>query len=184
MPKIVAIVGSPTLRSRTRDLVAQVQQRIAQETGASTCIVDVAELLPDLVVRSRAEASLSLVETLLSVEQADLLVVGSPVYQGSYTGLFKHFIDLIDYKSLAGVPVALLATGGSDRHALMIDHQLRPLFGFFNAYTLPTAVFASDRSYVDGRIQDPDLLHRLSILVHEGVTALRTRAFAQNRHAA
>ncbi|AWM89037.1 FMN reductase [Microvirga sp. 17 mud 1-3] len=175
MPHIVAISGSPTLRSRTRSLVTEIQRRIVQETGAGAGLVDIAELVPSLMVRTREQASPSLEDALASVERADLLVVASPVYKGSYTGLFKHFMDLVDYKSLAGVPVALLATGGSDRHALVIDHQLRPLFGFFNAQTLPTGVFLSDASFVDGRIEDPALQRRLSVLVRESADAVRLR---------
>lgn len=176
MPHIVAISGSPVLRSRTRSLVTEIQRRIVQETGAGAGLVDIAELVPSLMVRTREQASPALEEALSSVERADLLVVASPVYKGSYTGLFKHFMDLVDYKSLAGVPVALLATGGSDRHALVIDHQLRPLFGFFNAQTLPTGVFLSDASFVDGRIEDPALQRRLSVLVREATDAVRLRA--------
>lgn len=176
MPKIVAISGSPTHRSRTLSLVAEIQERIAQEVGGSTSLVSIADLVSSMMVHTRDEAAPKLDHALRSVEQADLLVVGSPVYNGSYTGLFKHFMDLVDYKSLEGVPVALLATGGSDRHALVIDHQLRPLFSFFTAHTLPTGVFLSESSFVDGRIEDPALQRRLSALVHEGVEALKVRA--------
>jgi Predicted flavoprotein len=176
MPHIVAISGSPVLRSRTRSLVTEIQRKIVQETGAGAGLVDIAELVPSLMVRSREQASPALEEALSSVERADLLVVASPVYKASYTGLFKHFMDLVDYKSLAGVPVALLATGGSDRHSLVIDHQLRPLFGFFNAQTLPTGVFLTDASFVDGRIEDPALQRRLSVLVREAADAIRLRA--------
>ena len=184
MPNIVAIVGSPTPHSRTRSLVAETQGRIARETPAATQLIDIAELVPSLMVRSREEAPPVLGEALRTVEQADLLLVGSPVYKGSYTGLFKHFIDLLDHRSLAGVPVALLAMGGSDRHALMIDYQLRPLFGFFNAQTLPTGVFVSERSYVEGRIDDASLEQRLSVLVRESVDAVMVRAAARRLQAA
>jgi len=184
MLKIVTVVGSPTPGSRTRSLAVGIQDRIAREAGAAACVVDIAELLPNLMVRSREEASLPLEEALSAVEQADLLLVASPVYKGSYTGLFKHFIDLVDYKSLAGVPMALLAMGGSDRHALVIDHQLRPLFGFFNAHTLPTGVFVPERSYADGRIEDPALQQRLSALVRESVDAVRLRAASRKLKAA
>lgn len=184
MPKIVAIVGSPTPRSRTRSLASETLERIVRETGAAGWIVDIAELVPHLVVRNREEASPTLEETLRAVEKADLLVVASPVYKGSYTGLFKHFVDLVDYKSLAGVPVALLAMGGSDRHALVIDHQLRPLFGFFNAHTLPTGVFVSERSYSEGRIDDPALQDRLATLVRESADALKAKTAARRLAAA
>ncbi len=184
MPKLVAIAGSPSPDSRTRILVTNVLESIAQETGGSTSIMDIADLVQSLAVRTRDEASPRLEYALRSVEEADLLVVGSPVYKGSYTGLFKHFIDLIDYKALAGVPVALLAMGGSDRHALVIDHQLRPLFSFFNAHTLPTGVFVSDSASVDGQIQDPAIRKRPSILVHEGVDVLKLRISDLGRRAA
>lgn len=184
MPKIVAVAGSPSPQSRTSSLVVGIQERIAQRIPAETSLVEVAELLPGLVARSRAEAPSEVARALLSVEQADLLIVGTPVYKGSYTGLFKHFIDLVDYKALNGVPVALLATGGSDRHALVVEHQLRPLFGFFNAHTLPTGVFVSDGAFVDGQIQDRALQDRLSVLVNEAVAALQARAFPAGRRAA
>ena len=55
---------------------------------------------------------------------ADVLVVGSPTFKGSYTGLFKHFFDLLDPASLQGKPVILAATGGGERHSLIVEHQL------------------------------------------------------------
>jgi len=157
---------------------------IAQEAGATSRLVDIADLVHSLAVRSRDEASPPLASALRAVEEADLIIVGSPVYKGSYTGLFKHFMDLVDYKALAGVPVALLAMGGSDRHALVIDHQLRPLFSFFNAHTLPTGVFVSERSFVDGGIADPAIRERLSLLMQEGSAALRLRASVRSLRAA
>ncbi|MGF9757984.1 NAD(P)H-dependent oxidoreductase [Microvirga sp. 0TCS3.31] len=184
MPEIVAVVGSPAPHSRTRSLVAEIQERITNETGATARLIDIAELVPNLMVRGREETSPVLEEALQAVEQADFLLIGTPVYKGSYTGLFKHFIDLVDYRSLLGVPVALLAMGGSDRHALVIDHQLRPLFGFFNAQTLPTGVFVSERSYVGGCISDPALQHRISTLVRESVDALKVRAAMRGLQAA
>lgn len=184
MPEIVAVVRSPTPHSRTRNLVTDILERIVGETRVTARLVDIAELVPSLMVRSREETSPVLEEALRAVERADLLLIGTPVYKGSYTGLFKHFIDLVDYRSLAGVPVGLLAMGGSDRHALVIDHQLRPLFGFFNAQTLPTGVFVSERSYADGFIDDPVLQNRISIFVRESVDAVKVRAVLRELRAA
>ena len=79
---------------------------------------------------------------LSAIEDADVLVAASPVYKASYTGLFKHLFDLLDPKALEGRHVLLAATGGSDRHALVIEHQLRPLFAFFGAHILPISLYA------------------------------------------
>jgi FMN reductase len=75
---------------------------------------------------------------------ADLLVVGSPVYKASYTGLFKHFLDILEPSRLRGKVAILAATGGSDRHALVLEHQFRPLLGFFEINTVPAGVYVSD----------------------------------------
>lgn len=105
----------------------------------------------------------------MAVEQADVLVVSTPVYRGSYTGLFKHFFDLIQQDALIDKPVLLAATGGSERHALVIDHQLRPLFSFFQARTLPLGVYATDKDFVDQRLRDEALLDRARLAVRRAL---------------
>jgi FMN reductase len=96
-----------------------------------------------------------------------VLVVGSPTFKGSYTGLFKHFFDLLDPASLRGKPVILAATGGGERHSLIVEHQLRPLFGFFEALTIPTAIYASERDFSEG------------VLVSEPIRARAQQAVAE-----
>ncbi|GLK81189.1 NAD(P)H-dependent oxidoreductase [Methylopila turkensis] len=176
---IVAITGSLSQPSRTRRLVEDVAARVQSRSGGAVTLIDVAEIGPDLgQAFSRGAASPALEETLRAIESADLIIAGSPIYKGSYTGFFKHLIDLVDYRALAGVPVALLATGGSDRHALAVEHQLRPLFGSFDALTLPTAVFVIDRDVVDGRVTDERVARRLDTLVSEAAGALARPAIA------
>ncbi|WP_342665157.1 NAD(P)H-dependent oxidoreductase [Kaistia granuli] len=97
-----------------------------------------------------------------AILDADALVVASPVYKGSYLGLFKHLFDLIDPKQLAGKPVILGATGGSERHALVIEHQLRPLFGFFNTQIVPTGLYATEKDFDDGAV-GPALSERIGV---------------------
>ncbi|RWB24826.1 NAD(P)H-dependent oxidoreductase, partial [Mesorhizobium sp.] len=114
-----------------------------------------------------------------AVVGAEVLVVGSPTYKGSYTGLFKHFFDLIDPSALRGKPVLLTATGGGERHALMVEHQLRPLFAFFEALVLPTAVYATDKDFRDGVLASEAIRKRGEQSIEEAGLALASR-----RHAA
>jgi FMN reductase len=171
-PQIVGISGNLARPSRTLSLVVSTADRIAREAGGEARVLDISDLFGLGEIRSRAGAPPDIEAALKAVETADLLVIGSPVYKGSYTGLFKHFIDFIDYRALIGTPVALLATGGSDRHALVIEHQLRPLFGFFQARVLGTGIFLAERDLSDGEIADAILKARLDQLVREGVEAL------------
>ena len=117
---------------------------------------------------------------LAAVEQADILVVTTPVFRGAYTGLFKHFFDFIHQDALIDKPVLLAATGGSERHALMIDHQLRPLFSFFQARTLPLGVYATDKDFTDYRLQDAALIQRATLAVQRALPLLGLTRHAQS----
>jgi FMN reductase len=171
--RIVGLNGSLSVSSKTRRLLQQVVERITDRADATAEIIDVSEHGLELGgLRARDQAGPMLETAFRTFETADLLLVASPTYKGSYGGLFKHFIDFIDYRSLIGRPVGLLATGGSDRHALVVEHQLRPLFAFFVARTLPTAVFVAERDMIDGTIMDPLLNQRIDQLVEEAKLAL------------
>lgn len=78
-----------------------------------------------------------------TVTGADALIAVTPTFNASYSGLFKSFIDLLEPGALDDTPVLLGATGGSERHSLVLDHALRPLFAYLHAVVLPTGVFAA-----------------------------------------
>lgn len=160
--KLFGLSGSFGRPSRTRALVAAVANRASARFGVPSALHDLDDFGPSLGQARRlddlAPKARRIIDTLIA---ADALIVGSPVYKGSYTGLFKHLFDLIEPASLAGKPILLTATGGGDKHALVIEHQLRPLFGFFEAATLPTGVYASGADFTDGVPSALPLLARI-----------------------
>lgn len=78
-----------------------------------------------------------------AVKSADAVIAVSPIFSGSYNGLFKTFFDILGEESLVGTPVLLGATAGTPRHSLALDHALRPLFAYLRALVVPTGVFAA-----------------------------------------
>ena len=112
---------------------------------------------------SRDELPAEVESQLLAIEQTDLLIVAAPVYRGSYPGLLKHLFDLVGLNSLIDTPVLLAATSGSERHALVLDHQLRPLFSFFQALTLPIGVYATEADFTDYQITNEALKSRIRL---------------------
>lgn len=165
---IIGLSGNLDRPSKTRTLIQTVVATAASQFEASGTVYDLADFGPSLgAARRVADLDASARAALEVILTADALVVGSPVYKGSYTGLFKHLIDLIDPLALTGKPILITATGGGDRHALVIEHQLRPLFGFFEAQTLPTGLYAADRDFTDGRPASPALLDRLGRAVSQ-----------------
>lgn len=165
---IIGLAGSLNRPSKTRALVDLVASRSAIRLGATTVTYDLVDLQPGLGLAATLDdldpTTGAIVAQVLS---ADALVVGSPVYKGSYTGLFKHLFDLVEPAALAGKPVILTATGGGDRHALVIEHQLRPLFGFFEAATLPTGIYASPADFIDAEPASPAVLTRIDRAVDQ-----------------
>jgi FMN reductase len=121
---------------------------------------------------------------LQAIESADALVVGTPVYKGSYTGAMKHLFDLIPPNALAGKPVLLAATAGSPLHGLVTEHQLRPLFGFFNARTMPTTIFALESDFQNYRVERPELVARIKRAAAEIAEWLTTQTVGQGARAA
>lgn len=175
--KIVVVTGSPTRPSRTRALAESLVAEIARELPVDTEFVDIADIGTDLGGHVfRQGLPLHLEAALQHVENASLLVVATPVYKGAYTGLFKHLFDLVSPDALVGKPVLLAATGGGDKHALVIEHQLRPLFGFFRALTLPTGVYGAETDLKDYRVSSDALAARVRDAAGEAVAALRHRA--------
>ena len=81
---------------------------------------------------------------------ADGLIVVTPIFNASYSGLFKSFFDVLDADALAGKPVLIGATGGTARHSLALEHALRPLFAYLRAVVVPTAVFAATEDWGTG----------------------------------
>lgn len=78
-----------------------------------------------------------------TVAGADGVIAVTPIFSASYTGLFKTFFDVLEEDALAGVPVLIAATAGTERHSLALDHALRPLFAYLRAVVVPTGVFAA-----------------------------------------
>ena len=171
-PAVVGFSGNITRPSKTRAFVDLIVQDIATRHDLSSKTYDIDDVGPSLgSARSARDLDATAQAILAQVIAADVLVVGSPTYKGSYTGLFKHFFDLIDPTALKGKPVLLTATGGGERHALIVEHQLRPLFGFFEALALPTAVYATDKDFTDGVLHSDAILKRVAQAV-DGIGAV------------
>lgn len=172
--RLVAVSGGLQHPSKSAALAQHLLDLIADDAPCEQRLVELGQLAPRLAGATwRPHLPDTVERELAAVEQADVLVVATPVFRGSYTGLFKHFFDFIHQDALIDKPVLLAATGGSERHALMIDHQLRPLFSFFQARTLPLGVYATDKDFADYRLQDAALIERARLAVQRALPLVK-----------
>ena len=168
--RLVAVSGGQQRPSRSAALAEHLLDLIAGELPCEKHLVELGQLAPQFAGAVwRTHLPDTVERELAAVEQADVLVVATPVFRGSFTGLFKHFFDFIHQDALIDKPVLLAATGGSERHALVIDHQLRPLFSFFQACTLPLGVYATDADFVDYRLQSKALIERARLAIQRAL---------------
>ncbi len=169
-------LGEP---SSTRLLVDRLVDAVTGELAEFPITVEVAIVdLRDLAVdigRSLASgfAVGAVREAVDSVQAADILIAATPVFNASYSGLFKSFFDLVAVDRMEGKPVLIAATGGSPRHSMVLDHAMRPLFSYLSAVVVPTAVYAAAEDWA-GTSGDTALLSdRVRRAARELVTALR-----------
>jgi FMN reductase len=136
MPMVGLVVGNPKAQSRTLELATQVATAVADTVGldeADMLRIDLATLGPQLFDWS----SPGVREAVDGIRSCALVVVASPTYKASYTGLLKSFLDWFSTSDLRGVTVVPVMTGAGARHALAVEVHLRPVLVELGA-TLPT----------------------------------------------
>lgn len=131
---------------------------------AAVEVIELRELAHDVTNAALTGfASERLGKVLSRVREADALIAVSPIFNASYSGLFKSFFDVLEEDSLRGKPTLIAAAGGTERHSLALEHGLRPLFAHLRALVMPTAVYAaaSDWGATGNRGRDSALSARI-----------------------
>ena len=147
---VSAGMGTPSSTGVLADRLAQAARRALAAHDVSAVIEsvelrDLAHALTDNLLTGFAGEDLQAAKD--SVACADAVIAVTPIYSGSYTGLFKTFFDLLEPGSLVDIPVLIGATAGTPRHSLALDHALRPLFAYLRAVVVPTGVFAASEDW-------------------------------------
>lgn len=152
--RVLAVTAGLTVPSSTRLLADQIAEAVTAQVTArgeavEVTVVELREVAADLAafMASGGTPTPRVSEVRRLVESADGVIAVSPVFNGSYSGLFKMFFDAMDKDSLTGVPVVIAATAGSARHSLVLDHALRPLFSYLRSVVVPTGVFAATEDF-------------------------------------
>ncbi|MFK4083688.1 FMN reductase [Kribbella sp. NPDC020789] len=152
--RVIAVVTAGlTTPSSSRLLADQLAAAVRDELAARgqtsrTEVIEVRDHAHDLTNNLLTGfPSAELEKVLSTVTAADALIVVSPTFSASYSGLFKMFFDVLDDQALAGKPVLLGATGGTERHSLVLDYALRPLFAYLKAIPVPTGVYAASTDW-------------------------------------
>lgn len=179
--KIVTVNGSPSFPSKTAALIQEVLDRLQTNLRFTVTTVSVGDLVP-FFASTYADPASPVATALTAIADADFVIAASPIYKGTYTGLFKHVFDLLPPSALADKPVLLIATGGSERHTLALEHSFRPLFGFFQAETLPLGIYGHDQEFENYQVISPQLTDRIDRAVARALPFLSAQRREESLH--
>lgn len=142
---ISAGLSQPSSSRRLADMLAEATRAKISARGEGTQIdvIEIRDLAFELAtaMTDRTASTPELARAQECIAQADGLIAVTPVFQGSYSGLFKMFFDTLKPHALDDLPTIIAATAGSSRHSLILDYALRPLFNQLHANIVPTGVF-------------------------------------------
>jgi len=169
---VSAGVGDPSSTSLLADRTAERAAALARARGhaVTVSVIQLREIAADI--------SIALVSQLITPElrnaitvlgEADGIIAAAPVYKAAPSGLFTSFFHVLDNDLLIARPVVLAATAGTARHALVVDDQMRPLFAYLRAMTVPTSLFAAPEDW-----SDPGLGERINRAATELVVLMES----------
>jgi FMN reductase len=156
--KLVVVSAGLSVPSSTRLLGDRLAAAVGRAAEVDVQVVELRELAVEIAQNfTNGFPGRALAAAQEAVAGADGLIVVTPVFSASYSGLFKSFFDVLEPEALEGKPVLIAATGGSARHSLVLEHALRPLFAYLKAVVVPTGVYAASEDWgaegLDGRIE-------------------------------
>lgn len=174
---IVLIGGSPAAVSSTGRLLDHVGDKLADK-GHRVSKVQVREL-PAHALLNAETSDLAIKRALAAVAEAEAIVIATPIYKASYTGLLKAFLDLLPQDGLAGKAVLPLATGGSQSHMLALDYALRPVLHALDARHVLTSIYATSSQLVWNEGSGLALDQAIAWRVQAGIDGLAAALQAQ-----
>ncbi|RBP97287.1 NADH-dependent FMN reductase [Bifidobacterium aemilianum] len=154
---VSAGLSEPSTTTKLGRAVALEAADYLQSQGAEATVIaiELKDLAQDITTAAVSrQVSPGLRESIGKIADSDGVVVASPVIKASYSGLFKSFWDLTDPDLLLNMPVVLVATGGSERHALVPDSSMRELFAFLRALVAPTSLMAAGSDWASPSLSD------------------------------
>ncbi|MFE2462180.1 NADPH-dependent FMN reductase [Streptomyces sp. NPDC059402] len=177
MATVLSVSGSPSASSRTNRLLRHLDDRLSAQ-GHEVIPLDV-RTVPARALLGADLRHPAIGEAAELFARADGVVVGTPVYKASYSGVLKALLDLLPQYALTGKTVLPLATGGSTAHVLAIDYALRPVLNSMGASHVVQGWFTLDRditAHEDGTVTvAPGAAEALHQVVDQFSAALTAR---------
>ena len=155
---LVVVSAGTSDPSSTRMLADRVAARVtalaaSHDAGVTISVIELREIAAEITTALTAQhVGPRLQQAIDALAAADGVIAAAPVYKAGPSGLFTSFFQVLDNDLLIGKPVVIGATAGTQRHALVADDQMRPLFAYLRALPVPTSLFAAPEDWGDAAL--------------------------------
>jgi FMN reductase len=156
--RLVVVSAGTSDPSSTRMLADRVAARVnalaaSHDAGVTVSVIELREIATEIMTALTSQhTGPRLQKAIDALAAADGIIAAAPVYKAGPSGLFTSFFQVLDNDLLIGKPVVIAATAGTQRHALVTDDQVRPLFAYLRALPMPTSLFAAPEDWGDGTL--------------------------------
>jgi FMN reductase len=171
--RIVGIAGS-IVGSKTRTAVKQVLASIKDKNAEIEVeLIDLADYQIQFSdgrdFRDYQDDTRNVIEKIMS---ADAYIIGTPTFQASIPGTLKNIFDLLPIDVFKDKVIGIVATAGSAKHYLMVEHHLKPILNYMKAIVVPKYAFVEEKDYLNGEIVDDEIIFRLDRLAEDAVVMI------------
>jgi FMN reductase len=189
--KLVVVSAGTSDPSSTRLLADRTAERVAKLAAvrghtATVAVIELRELSSDIATAMTSQLiTPKLEQAVTALAEADGIIAAAPVYKAGASGLFTSFFHVLDNDLIIAKPVIIAATAGTARHALVVDDQMRALFAFLRAMTVPTSLFAAPEDWSDpglGKRVDRAALELVLLMESGFARKVRDESWDSYRH--
>ncbi|RAZ68346.1 NADPH-dependent FMN reductase [Planococcus maitriensis] len=173
MSNILLISGSPSAHSRSDLVLRAAGNRLSHDT-AYVSVQDVPAA--DLAGANFNSTEIQHIQR--QIQEADGIIIASPVYKAAYSGVLKALLDLLPSDAFRDKPVLPLMTGGSANHLLALEYSFKPLLAALKGQTLQGVYIIDDKidkTQPHAPITDEELSARLDRQLSELTAAIASR---------
>ncbi|MEH7098267.1 NADPH-dependent FMN reductase [Neobacillus vireti] len=142
MNKVTIISGSPTEITRLNGVHHEILNHF-NGIGITPEIINVRQLPSEALIQAKFDSK-EIIEANKKVENANIIVILTPVYKASFSGVLKTYLDLLPQSGLEGKTILPIAVGGTFGHLLMIDYSLKPVLSALGAAHILKGTFILD----------------------------------------
>ncbi|EZH65721.1 FMN reductase [Bacillaceae bacterium JMAK1] len=163
----VVVLSGSTVGSKTRTAMNQVMEKLDKHTVDAT-LIDLADYTIQWSDgRHYLDYDGDTKYVTQTIMDADVLLIGTPVFQASIPGTLKNVFDLLPERAFEHKTVSVVMTAGSSKHYLIVDQQLKPILNYMKAHITQSFVFVEEKDFLNKQIINDDIHFRLQDLVDD-----------------